>query len=169
VAPTSLDGQLAVTKVPARLSSTHQPRRRGSTVPARSRRPNRREADQDQSRESSQERAERKEAERAAKWAAKVAALEREWKVQQVAGELGRQADLLERHRYLVAKYGASDALDHFDTEQHIQQVSSFVSHCTRLRFQAKCCSDKHLTFTITFVCNVRFGKIKSRPMQSLT
>lgn len=36
-------------------------------------------------------------------------ALEREWRVQQVAGELGRQADLLERHRHLVAKHTASD------------------------------------------------------------
>lgn len=106
-----LDGQLAP-KQPARLPAkpphTQQPSRRG-TAPARS---SRREADLAQSRDSSQERVEHRAAERAAKKAAQVEALEREWRVQQVAGELGRQADLLEGHRYLVAQHGASDPLD---------------------------------------------------------
>ena len=126
MAPTSLDGQLAIkhsSKLPARQSSSLHARRR-STAPARSRRLGRQEADQELSRDSSQERAERKAEIRAAKKAAKEEALEREWKVQQVAGELGRQADLLERHRYLVAKYGAADALDHLDTDPHMRQVS---------------------------------------------
>ena len=111
VAQGRLNGQLAP-KQPARLPpkalSIQQPSRR-STAPARC---SRREADQARSRDSSQDRAERRAAERAAKKAAQIEALEREWRVQQVAGELGRQADLLERHRYLVAKHGASDALD---------------------------------------------------------
>lgn len=110
VAPARIDGQLAP-KQPARLPTktlpAQQPSRR-STAPARC---SRREAEQARSRDSSQERAERRAADRAAKKAAQIEALEREWRVQQVAGELGRQAELLERHRYLVAKYGASDAL----------------------------------------------------------
>lgn len=107
VAPARLDGQL-VSKQPAKLpAKTLQPSRQ-STAPARC---SRREGDQARSRDSSQERAERRAADRAAKKAAQTEALEREWRVQQVAGELGRQAELLERHRYLVAKYGASDAL----------------------------------------------------------
>lgn len=43
---------------------------------------------------------------RAAKAAAKREAAEREWRVHQVAGELARQADLLERHRNRVAHEG---------------------------------------------------------------
>lgn len=111
VAQGRLDGKLAP-KQPARLPAktlSVQQRSRRSTAPARC---SRREADQGRSRDSSQERAERRAAERAAKKAAQIEALEREWRVKQVAGELGRQADLLERHRYLVAKNGASDALD---------------------------------------------------------
>ena len=113
-AQTSLDGQLAPkqhSRLPARAASAYQASRgrRRTTAPAK---PNRREADQGHSRGSSQERAERGAAQRAAKKAAQVAALEREWRVQQVAGELGRQAELLERHRYLVSKYGTSDAVD---------------------------------------------------------
>jgi len=125
VAPTSLDGQLALkqpTRLPAKFSPAHHARRR-SIAPARSRRQNRQDSDQEPSRDSSQERAERKAELRAAKRAAKEEALEREWKVQQVAGELGRQADLLERHRYLVAKYGAPDALGHLDIDSHTRQV----------------------------------------------
>ena len=41
---------------------------------------------------------------RAAKAAAKREAAEREWRVHQVAGELARQADLLEKHRHRVAQ-----------------------------------------------------------------
>ena len=44
---------------------------------------------------------------RAAKAAAKREAAEREWRVHQVAGELARQADLLERHRHRVAQEAA--------------------------------------------------------------
>ena len=111
IAQGRLDGQLAPkqpARLPAKTLCMQQPSRR-STAPARC---SRREADQARSRDNSQERAERRAAERAAKKAAQVEALEREWRVQQVAGELGRQADLLERHRHLVAKHGASDALD---------------------------------------------------------
>ena len=111
VAQARVHGQLAPkqpARLPAKTLSMQQASRR-STAPAKC---SRREADQAQSRDSSQERAERRAAERAAKRAAQIEALEREWRVQQVAGELGRQADLLERHRYLVAKHGASDALD---------------------------------------------------------
>ncbi|KAL0031716.1 hypothetical protein WJX79_002877 [Trebouxia sp. C0005] len=114
VAPTSLDGQLAVQqpyRLPAKSSAAHHARRR-STAPARSRR---QDTNQEPSRDSSQERAAHKAEVRAAKRAAKQEALEREWKVQQVAGELGHQADLLERHRYLVAKYGGPHALGHLD------------------------------------------------------
>ncbi|KAL0056004.1 hypothetical protein WJX82_006566 [Trebouxia sp. C0006] len=126
VAPTSLDGLLALkqpTRLPAKFSFAHHARRT-STAPARSRRQHRQDSDQEPSRSSSQERAERKAEVRAAKRAAKEEALEREWKVQQVAGELGRQADLLERHRYLVAKYGAPDALGHLDGGE-MQEASS--------------------------------------------
>ena len=125
MAPTSLDGLPALkqpTRLPAKFSFAHHARRT-STAPARSRRQHRQDSDQEPSRSSSQERAERKAEVRAAKRAAKEEALEREWKVQQVAGELGRQADLLERHRYLVAKYGAPDALGHLDVRSHTCQV----------------------------------------------
>lgn len=118
VAPTSLDGQLAVQqpyRLPAKSSAAHHARRR-STAPARSRR---QDTNQEPSRDSSQERAAHKAEVRAAKRAAKQEALEREWKVQQVAGELGHQADLLERHRYLVAKYGGPHALGHLDVGSH--------------------------------------------------
>lgn len=111
VAQARLNGQLGP-KQPARLppkTLCMQQASRRSTAPARC---SRREAEQARSRDSSQERAERRAAERAAIRAAQIEALEREWRVQQVAGELGRQADLLERHRYLVAKHGASDAVD---------------------------------------------------------
>lgn len=111
VAPARLDGQLAPkqpARLPAKTLPAQQPSRR-STAPVRC---SRREVEQARLRDSSQERAERRAADRAAKKAAQVEALEREWRVQQVAGELGRQAELLERHRYLVAKYGASDALN---------------------------------------------------------
>lgn len=107
VAPARLGGQLAP-RVPAKTLPAQQPSRR-STAPARC---SRREAEQARSRDSSQERAERRAADRAAKKAAQIEALEREWRVQQVAGELGRQAELLERHRYLVAKYGPLGALN---------------------------------------------------------
>ena len=125
MAPTSLDGLLALkqpTRLPAKFSFAHHARRT-STAPARSRRQHRQDSDQEPSRSSSQERAERKAEVRAAKRAAKEEALEREWKVQQVAGELGRQADLLERHRYLVAKYGGPQALGHLDVRSHTCQV----------------------------------------------
>ena len=122
MAPLDLSGRLPAKEAAktANSVSINQSRRR-STAPAKSSRPNRREADEAQS----QEAAERKAQARAAKEAAKVEALEREWRVQQVAGELGRQADLLERHRYLVAKYGAADAPDQgLDTELQTSQVS---------------------------------------------
>ena len=124
MAPTALDAQLAIkqrAKLSAKLSAVHS--RQRSTAPAKSRRPNRREAEEQQSCDSSQERAERKAEERAAKRVAKFEALEREWRVQQVAGELGRQAELLERHRYLVAKYGATHVPHHHDTDPHTRQV----------------------------------------------
>lgn len=44
----------------------------------------------------------------AGKAAAKREAAEREWRVLQVAGELARQADLLERHRNRVANKEAT-------------------------------------------------------------
>lgn len=111
IAQGRLDGKLAPkqpARFPSKTLSMQQPSRR-STAPARC---SRREAEQARSRDSSQERAERRAAERAAKKAAQIEALEREWRVQQVAGELGRQADQLERHRSLVAKFRASDAVD---------------------------------------------------------
>ena len=121
-ASTNLDGQLALkqpAKLPGKVISVYQPRRR-STAPAKSRRPCRREAEL---RDKSRERAERKAAERAAKKAAELETLEREWRVQQVAGELGRQADLLERHRHLVAKYGAADVVSRSEADHHALQV----------------------------------------------
>ena len=116
VAQANLDRQLAPkqpTRLPAKTMSARQTsRRRPKSVATR---PTRRPTNQADSRDNSQERAEHRAAERAARKAAQAEALEREWRVQQVAGELGRQADLLERHRYLVAKYGTSDAADRFD------------------------------------------------------
>ena len=129
VAQARLDGQLApkqLARLPAKTHPAQHPSRR-STAPARC---SRREAEQARSRDSSQEKAERRAAKRAAKKAAQVEALEREWRVQQVAGELGRQAELLERHRYLVAKYGVTDALDqpnHLASPAHQVRMTAFA------------------------------------------
>lgn len=153
VAHTNLDGHLAPkqpARLPAKLASTHQRSRskRRSTAPAKA---TRRELAQAQSRDSSQERAEHRAAERAAKKAAQVEALEREWRVQQVAGELGRQADLLERHRYLVAKYGASEAIPQRHQPvslPHQVMLLLMVPACTQTRSAIVCnffrmCKDK--------------------------
>ena len=60
---------------------------------------------------------------RAGKAAAKREAAEREWRVHQVAGELARQADLLEKHRHRVAQ----EASDHPQAQP--TQVS-LSTHC---------------------------------------
>ena len=140
VAQINMVGQLVPkqpTRLPAKTTSACQASRRRprSSGAARS---TRRPANQAHSCDSSQERADHRAAERAARKAAQAEALEREWRVQQVAGELGRQADLLERHRYLVAKYGASDVA------AQIRQPGNPSNQVTSQ--QSVCCSCTVLT-----------------------